>query len=505
MREDADRKLLIYLAIAGLQLALLLLDRLTPRGITEWIFHILPIGLCLLQRRAVVPLIVAFSASLLILIGYLTSPPGGDPTLGAINRTMGVIALWCVAFIVRQTLFTRARIERLAWLNTGQAHIAKSTLGDKSIEQTGAELIAAVADYLQAQVAVLYRLDGDRLLRTASHALGSAAGAPESFKLGGGVVGQAARDGRQIVLSELPADYLKVTSATGAGAPQSIVITPIKFHGTVCGVIEFGFLRKLENEAEVLELLAAIAEDVGVALRSTLHRQRVLELLDETQRQSEELHSQQEELRVANEELTEQGAALRESQARLENQQAELEETNAQLAAQTADLERQKRELLDAQSAMKNAVLQLERASAYKSEFLANMSHELRTPLNSSLILSKVLADNAGGNLTEEQVNYAKVIQASNNDLLALINDILDLSKIEAGQVKIERERVALADVLDPLRSAFEPVAQEKNLKLRIDVRAHVPDTLDTDPRRLQQILRNLLSNALKFTHEGSV
>ncbi len=226
-------------------------------------------------------------------------------------------------------------------------------------------------------------------------------------------------------------------------------------------------------------------------------------MLEETQRQSEELQVQQEELRVSNEELEERGRALHDSQARLEQQQAELEQT--QLEEHSQNLERQKAELLHAQQELTANALQMERASQYKSEFLANMSHELRTPLNSSLILAKLLQDNKPGNLSEEQVRYATTIHSSNSDLLSLINDILDLSKVEAGQMDVQFAPASIDAMLQTLRQTFAPVAESKRRELITEHGENVPQYFVTDSQRLMQLLRNLLSNAFKFAERDSV
>jgi signal transduction histidine kinase/CheY-like chemotaxis protein len=217
------------------------------------------------------------------------------------------------------------------------------------------------------------------------------------------------------------------------------------------------------------------------------------------------LQVQSEELRVSNEELEEQSRALKESQSRLEQQQAELEQTNSQLEEQAQELEARRDELEKANVAIQLKAQEVEQASRYKSDFLANMSHELRTPLNSSLILAKLLADNADENLTPEQVKYAQTIQSSGNDLLNLINDILDLSKIEAGHVEIRPEPLAIERMTNSLRHLFDPVANEKGLAFSLDVAADVPPIIETDPQRLEQVLKNLIANAIKFTDKGSV
>jgi CheY-like chemotaxis protein len=248
-----------------------------------------------------------------------------------------------------------------------------------------------------------------------------------------------------------------------------------------------------------------VSETLGVAIRASKDRTRLEELLEETQRQGEELQTQQEELRVSNEELEVQARSLKESQAQLESQQAELEQTNSQLEEQAQLLEHQKDDLSKAQEVLTERATELERANQYKSEFLANMSHELRTPLNSSLILAKILADNRSGNLTPEQIEYAQTISSAGNDLLAIINDILDLSKIEAGKVDLAPESVVVARIVDDLVRTFQPVAQNKSLGFEIEMAPSAPDRIDTDPQRVGQILKNLVSNALKFTETGKV
>ena len=268
-------------------------------------------------------------------------------------------------------------------------------------------------------------------------------------------------------------------------------------------MIELGFLHTLDDR--IPDLLDLVSPSAGVALRSARYRTELQNLLEETQRQAEELQVQSEELRVSNEELEEQGRALKESQVRLEQQQVELEQTNSQLEEQAQQLETQRDDLAKSSAALELKARELEQASQYKSDFLANMSHELRTPLNSLLILSTLLGDNPQGNLSDEQVNYARTIQSSGNDLLTLINDILDLSKIEAGQIQIRPEPVSLQRLAADLRRTFQPVAGTRKLDFDITVKDGCPSSIVTDRQRLEQILKNLLSNAFKFTEEGGV
>ena len=258
--------------------------------------------------------------------------------------------------------------------------------------------------------------------------------------------------------------------------------------------------------------LEHVSENIGIAINTSISRRKQQQLLERSQNLTEELQTQQAELKATNDELEEQSRALQVSQTKLQIQQSELEQTNEQLEEQTTALEQQ-RDILNennvalnkAQTLLEERSNEVQRASQYKSEFLANMSHELRTPLNSSLILAKLLADNMTGNLNPEQVQYALSISSAGNDLLNLINDILDLSKVEAGKLEIRPENVFLPSVFTLLGKTFNPLAKEKDLKFEIKVDADIPDRILTDRQRLEQILKNLLSNAFKFTEKGQV
>lgn len=389
------------------------------------------------------------------------------------------------------------------WVSAGLTGLGQRLQGDHQLEDIGKLALEYLATYLKAHVGAGYVAD--------SHGGFSLFGGyalprerlAETLLGGEGLVGQAARSRQLLHVRDVPAGYLPVTSSTGQASPTELLVVPAMEHGKVFAVIELGFYRPV-SEAE-RSLLERASEMLAVAIRAGIDRSRVQALLEETQRQSEELQTQQEELRVNNEELEQQSRILQESQAQMEVQQTELEQTNAHLEEQTQQLEYQREQLLRAQSAMTDKARELEQASAYKSEFLANMSHELRTPLNSTLILAKLLADNKPGNLSADQVKYAQTIHAAGNDLLALINDILDLSKIESGQSTVEVESVNIARALQALIDPLRPQAQEKGLMLTATVASDVSATMETDPLRLGQVLKNLLSNALKFTDKGSV
>ncbi|WP_028080241.1 response regulator [Solimonas soli] len=396
----------------------------------------------------------------------------------------------------------RAR-QTQTWLRSGQLALAARLQGEQRLEVLGANLLAFLADYLGARVGAVYVAEGrTHFQRVAGYAL--APDAPGgTLRPGDGLLGEVARERRTLQVREVPAGYLAVHSALGQGRPGELLIAPAIVDEQVQAVIELGFFRR--TDASDRELLDRVSETLGVAVRAARDRTRLEELLEETQRQAEELQAQQEELRVSNEELEEQGRVLKESQARLEAQQTELEQSNAQLESQTHVLETQRDDLAKAQALLLDKAADLERANQYKSEFLANMSHELRTPLNSTLILAKLLADNKDGNLSEQQVQFARTIFSAGNDLLALINDILDLAKIESGKVELSPETVSVARLTDDLRAIFAPIAEQKGLLLSIRIDDDVPAAFETDMQRVTQILRNLLSNAVKFTAHGEV
>jgi CheY-like chemotaxis protein/CHASE3 domain sensor protein len=389
------------------------------------------------------------------------------------------------------------------WLRTAQMAFSQLIQGEQRLERLGDHVLSFLASFLGARVGALYLTEGAGVFRRfAGYALATGAGG-DVVRSGDGLIGQSAKESRALRVENVPEGYLPVTSALGHGSPRELLISPAASDGVVHAMVELGFFRTLHPED--LELMNRLSESLGVAIRSSKDRTRLEELLEETQRQGEELQTQQEELRVSNEELEVQARSLKESQAQLEAQQAELEQTNAQLEEQAQILEHQRDELSQAQGVLSDKAADLERANQYKSEFLANMSHELRTPLNSSLILAKILADNRNGNLTAEQIKFAQTISSAGNDLLAIINDILDLSKIEAGKVELAPETVVVARVIDNLVRTFQPVAQNKGLGFSAAVAPQAPERLETDPQRLGQILKNLVSNALKFTESGAV
>jgi CheY-like chemotaxis protein len=419
---------------------------------------------------------------------------------GVVTGILGAVLATVVAYLVRRTNINRRRQE---WLQQGQLGLSNAMAGDQRLEQLGESALRFLVDYLDAHAGVFFVRDQQRFRPVAVHSGFSGDQGQTEFRFGDGLLGQTAKDGRSTVIRNVPEGYLTISSALGRSKTRDLVVAPTAADGIVNGVIELGFLHPLDPLTT--ELLDHASEATGIAVRSAIYRNDLQNLLEETQRQAEELQTQAEELRVSNEELEEQGRALRESQARLEVQQAQLEESNAQLEEQSQQLESQRDELTRTSGRLRSQADELERAGRYKSDFLANISHELRTPLNSSLILAKLLADNPQGNLTDEQVRFAETIRSAGNDLLNLINDVLDLSKIEAGRMEIRPESVSIRSLTEDLRRMFAPIAQEKKLSLTIDLQDSAPEYLETDRQRLEQVLKNLLSNACKFTEQGSV
>jgi signal transduction histidine kinase/CheY-like chemotaxis protein/CHASE3 domain sensor protein len=417
-----------------------------------------------------------------------------------LSGLLGILLTATIGFLIRRATLARRREE---WLQSGQIGLASAMIGDQHVEQLGNSILTFLAQYLGAVAGALFVSGSDDFRRASTYGVPENADIPARFKRREGLLGQAAIENRPVLIGEVPEGYLAFGSALGQDKPKHLVILPGSIDGNVNSVIELGFLRPIGES--VIALLEQASASVAIAVRSANYRGELQNLLEETQRQSEELQTQSEELRVSNEELEEQSRALKESQTRLEQQQVELEQTNSQLEEQTQQLEAQRDDLEQVNASVQLKARELEQASRYKSDFLANMSHELRTPLNSSLILAKLLADNSNENLTDEQVKYAQTIQSSGNDLLNLINDILDLSKIEAGHVEIRPEPIAIERLANNLRQLFQPVAQEKKLDFVIEVAPECPVSIETDPQRLEQVLKNLLSNALKFTEVGQV
>jgi signal transduction histidine kinase len=359
---------------------------------------------------------------------------------------------------------------------------------------------------------------GGMLLKlVASYAYRARKHVANRFAPGEGLVGQAALEKQPILLQNVPDDYIQITSGLGEAPPRNIIVLPILFEGEVKAVIELASFLPFSQIHQTF--LDQLAESIGVVLNMIQANMRTEELLEQSQKltqelqsQSKELQQQQEELKRSNSELEAQARTLRQSEELLKEQQEELQQVNEELeekasllAEQNAKVEQKNREVESARVSLEEKAEQLALSSKYKSEFLANMSHELRTPLNSLLILSKLLTENKDKNLSEKQVEFAHTIHSSGTDLLNLINDILDLSKVEAGKMEINPGDVSMNEVKDFVERTFRPVADQKSLAFNVEISSDVPSPMYTDGQRLQQVIKNLLSNAFKFTSEGGV
>jgi signal transduction histidine kinase/CheY-like chemotaxis protein/CHASE3 domain sensor protein len=419
---------------------------------------------------------------------------------GVLAGILGVLLTVTIGVLIRRSTLARRREE---WLQAGNLGLSSAVMGDQRTEQLGGSILTYLANHVGAVAGAIFVGGTDAYKRSSTYGVPADAKLPDLVRPREGLLGQVAVEGKPVIVNDVPENYLEFGSALGRDKPRHLVLAPAAIDNNVNTVIELGFLRPVDER--VLAFLKEASGTIATAIRSANYRSELQNLLEETQRQSEELQVQSEELRVSNEELEEQGRALKESQARLEQQQVELEQTNSQLEEQAQQLESQKDDLERSNASTQLKARELEQASRYKSDFLANMSHELRTPLNSSLILAKLLADNPDDNLTAEQVKYAQTIQSSGNDLLNLINDILDLSKIEAGHVDIRPEPVSVERLSNNIRQVFEPIAKNKALGFEIDIASECPAVIETDLQRIEQILKNLLSNAFKFTDEGKV
>lgn len=379
------------------------------------------------------------------------------------------------------------------WLQAGLIQLGKLITAEKNVQPLCENLLVSVSEYVSADLATIYLLQYDHLKLMASY---GAANPPDVLRANEGMLGKCLEKGEISLLDEIPATYLKIGSSLGSTEPVSVLMVPLRFGDEKIGVMEFAFLRPIpENDLNFFE---QGAEMISTGLNTAIAYERVQELLEETQSQAEELQAQHSELENVNAELEAQAEKLQSSEEELRVQQQELQQTNIDLEERTLLLSESNMEI-------NRKAEELTQATKYKSEFLANMSHELRTPLNSILLLSRLLSDNPDHNLNKEQIEYADVIRNSGNGLLSLIDEILDLSKIEAGKMELHFEDIAINKITEELRSLFAPVCKEKGIQLNIIVDQDIPSQFKTDEQRLQQILKNLLSNAVKFTPEGGV
>ncbi len=387
---------------------------------------------------------------------------------------------------------TRANEEQ-DWLNSNLARISGLMQGHRDLRVVASLIMNELTPLVGAQHGTFFLTEagetGAKLRLITSYGHSEDVDVPVEFAMGQSLVGQAAHTKKAIVVDRTPPGFVKISSSLGSAPPVNLIVLPIIFEDQVLGVIELASFG--EFTAVRKDFLEQLMETIGVNVNTIIANARTDSLLEESQRLAEELQARSEELQA--------------QQAKLQVSNAELEEKAELLAQQNRDIEVKNFEIEQARQEIEERAQQLALASKYKSEFLANMSHELRTPLTSLLILAGVLSQNSTRNLTPKQVEFAKVIQSAGTDLLQLINDILDLSKVEAGKMDIHHEPFPLRQLLDYVGTTFRPLTAEKGLDFQVTVEPDVPELLFTDEQRLRQVLRNLLSNAVKFTEDGSV
>jgi CheY-like chemotaxis protein/signal transduction histidine kinase/HAMP domain-containing protein len=390
-----------------------------------------------------------------------------------------------------------------SWIKAGQTLLNERMRGDKPLQALADSIMACLAEHVGAEVGALFIAEQGRLKLYGRYAYRGHDTVPESFAWGEGLIGQAAADQRPLFLQNVPENYVVVGSALGQSIPKNIVVVPCLYDGRVKGVVELGVLQFIDQNRR--EFLDRAAEGIAIAIQTAQARERQKLLLEKTQRQAEELKAQQEELRVTNEELEEQAQRLQASEEILKGQQEELKAANEELKEKNEMLEQHRIRIEQAKRAVEANAAELALSSKYKSQFLANMSHELRSPLNSLLLLAQGLVENREGNLTEDQLVSAKVIHDSGTDLLSLINDILDLAKVEGGRIDLNFSAASISEMAERIRSAFRHMAEEKGLTLEVHVDTAAPAEITTDTRRVEQIIRNLVANAVKFTETGGI
>ncbi|MDQ0781201.1 response regulator [Chryseobacterium sp. W4I1] len=393
------------------------------------------------------------------------------------------------------------KINKSDWRQKGLALLNESLVGNKSVKDVSSASLNQLVEYGKCINGALYLFDEGVLKLSTSFGLESMM--KKSFEPGEGMVGQVFMNEKLQVYNNLHEEDFVVTFASSRIKINGIILLPIRADGHNIGVLELGSASDLDQDR--IEYFAECTRNIGIALNAAKGREKEQQLLEETQAQSEELQVQHSELENLNTELEAQTQKLQASEEELKVQQEELMQANAELEERSRMLEEKNHLIAERNSEIQKKVEELALSTKYKSEFLANMSHELRTPLNSILLLSRLMAENPDENLNEDQVESAKVIQSSGSSLLTLIDEILDLAKIESGKMSLEYQDVMIDDVVTDLKNLFNPVVKEKNIRFDIHIEKDLEKTIETDRLRVDQVLRNLLSNALKFTTEGSI
>jgi signal transduction histidine kinase/DNA-binding response OmpR family regulator/CHASE3 domain sensor protein len=388
------------------------------------------------------------------------------------------------------------------WLQTGLTRLNDTMIGEKEADGLSSEVIEFLSMYTNSNVGAIYLLDGSELRLAGGYAF-----APDQSRrhisVSDGILGQCIATRKPVELKGIPSENISISFATGAARPSHVIAVPIFDGYSIKGAVEVATIGAYAQQQ--IDFLTASTPNIGIAISMAQNRRKLQELLEETQSQSEELKAQHSELESLNSELEVQAEKLQASEEELKVQQEELKQANQELEERSRLLEEKNQVITERNVDIQQKADQLTQSTKYKSEFLANMSHELRTPLNSILLLSRLMSENTEKNLTPDQTEYARVIQSSGQGLLSLIDEILDLSKIEAGKMKLEFQTVALNEVVNDIKTLFSPMAHDKHIEFRTAIAKDVPAAIETDKLRLEQIIRNLLSNAIKFTASGYV
>ena len=428
-------------------------------------------------------------------------------TKGDLTRSIKVEALGEVAALsdnINQMIVnlkeTTQKNQEQDWLKTNLAKFSSMMQGQKNLEAVSRMIMSELTPLVSAHQGAFFLMDSEEgaplLKLTNTYAYRERKGVANRFRIGESLVGQCALEKKSILVTHAPNDYIHISSGLGEAPPLNIIVLPILFEGEVKAVIELASFNAFSSIHQIF--LDQLTESIGVVLNMIMANMRTEELLQQSQSLTQELQNQSKE-------LTHQQDTLKSTNTALERQALELEEKAKQLEEQNTKVEIKNREVEQARKSLEEKAEQLALVSKYKSEFLANMSHELRTPLNSLLILAKVLSDNKEANLSEKQLDYARTIYSSGTDLLKLISEVLDLSKVEAGKMAIEVRELQTAELVEFAERSFRPLAEEKGLGFSIEVTSGVSGEIRTDRQRIEQVLRNLLANAIKFTENGSV
>lgn len=490
---------------------ILIIDMQFPIGIVFGILYVIPTYISFYSSKMKHVYFAGILSFIFIILGAVISPAleGGDIVKATINRLLSLTSVIALTILgasqkkIKDEVFnTNKELANQTWIKNGQIALQESIKGEKSLIEISEIALYELVKYIAADIGVFYLVDDNNKLTIVAGYAYPPDLKPE-FDFNEGLVGRVASEQKIMRMNQDLAERISLQTSLGKVLPKEIIALPLISNSQTVGVLEFAFSNRVDDK--IIDLLETIRDSLGISLNSAIVRDKVNQLLEETQRQAEELTAQQEELKSSNEELQQKSVELEYQQRELEATNEELEEQRASLEEQKHQLEDANKDLVVARREIEEKVKDLATSSKYKSDFLANMSHELRTPLNSILILSKLLYENKENSLNTAQIENAKIIYDSGNDLLNLINDILDLSKVEAGKLEIHIEEIAVENLASNLDRAFRTQIESKGIQFTVELAKDCPKTIYSDNLRLEQIIKNFLSNAIKFTQKGEI